>query len=81
MQLGPSQHLPLASVCWHLRAPHPSRPHPAPAPVPPPQVALLNGIFIATGGNLAASFAAAAANQLLLSAMQRRGLARTKEVG
>lgn len=43
------------------------------------QVALLNGIFIATGGNLAASFAAAAANQLLLSAMQRRGLARMKE--
>lgn len=76
-------HEPATGPC-HLSLSPPCFPPPSPPSCPClflPQVALLNGIFIATGGNLAASFAAAAANQLLLSAMQRRGLARMKEVG
>ena len=35
------------------------------------QTAVLNFVFVATGGNLAASYAASLANQVLFSAMQR----------
>ncbi|GIM10846.1 hypothetical protein Vretimale_14462 [Volvox reticuliferus] len=44
------------------------------------QVLLLNGIFIASGGNLAASYTASVINQLLFSVMQRRGVKRIREV-
>ncbi|GIL65210.1 hypothetical protein Vafri_18997 [Volvox africanus] len=43
------------------------------------QVLLLNGIFIASGGNLAASYTASVINQLLFSVMQRRGVNRMRE--
>ncbi|GFR52329.1 hypothetical protein Agub_g14869 [Astrephomene gubernaculifera] len=43
------------------------------------QVLIINGIFVASGGNLAASFAAALTNQLIISALQRRGVQRMRE--
>ncbi|GLI66696.1 hypothetical protein VaNZ11_010631 [Volvox africanus] len=43
------------------------------------QVLLLNGIFIVSGGNLAASYTASVINQLLFSVMQRRGVNRMRE--
>ncbi|KAG2452696.1 hypothetical protein HYH02_002928 [Chlamydomonas schloesseri] len=43
------------------------------------QVATINAVFIASGGNLAASYAAALANQLLISAWQRVGARRMRE--
>ncbi|EFJ47725.1 hypothetical protein VOLCADRAFT_91791 [Volvox carteri f. nagariensis] len=43
------------------------------------QVLVLNGILIASGGNLAASYTAAVLNQLIISTMQRRGANRMRE--
>jgi hypothetical protein len=40
----------------------------------------MSAIFIASGGNLAASFAASLANQLLISQLQRRGRQRLEQV-
>ena len=48
--------------------------------LPSLQVATINVVFIATGGNLAASYAAALANQLLISAWQRLGAQRMQQV-
>ncbi|KXZ49830.1 hypothetical protein GPECTOR_19g281 [Gonium pectorale] len=43
------------------------------------QSLLLNAVFIATGGNLAASFAVSLANQLIISALQRRAMQRMRK--
>ncbi|GLC47487.1 hypothetical protein PLESTB_000891300 [Pleodorina starrii] len=43
------------------------------------QILVLNAVFIASGGNLAASYSVSVINQLLISAMQRRGVARMRE--